>query len=253
MSDGDGPVAALQPLPGTRGWIVCIAISPDGRNQINHNHLAGTATIINYDDGTTAEYTAWAFQALKPTGQLGTGGQIVLDNVKYDRCPSTLYAQMSPPNTLQAFVTVNTHNVAILPCHLDVRQNFSGINAEYYTEFSVYRGPGPYGSQSAWACHDDPLLDTDLQSLNNGASTFAQTFMGQSGYYRVITESMNPGGLPCSNLTRQRAGIVGVHLTETFLNPGAPLTQAVSHNGAGGANGFVLWDLETLVEEGTIR
>src|SRR5437667_2155944 len=45
------------------GELKCWAVTDDGANQKNHNHLFGTASIFVFN-GQAAEYTAWAFQAI---------------------------------------------------------------------------------------------------------------------------------------------------------------------------------------------
>jgi hypothetical protein len=80
--DPEGPGREFEGVDGTyyaiRGFIVGWAVDADN-NEIQFDHLAGTATLINYNQGSAWEYNAWSFQGLSVTGD----GEINLDGVEY--------------------------------------------------------------------------------------------------------------------------------------------------------------------------
>ena len=84
----------------TAGELKCWAVTDDGSTELHYNHLFGTASIMNFENGQAAEYTAVAFQALGPstlTGTpLGSPGELNLDNVEYDGGPEMLLGNFQP-------------------------------------------------------------------------------------------------------------------------------------------------------------
>jgi hypothetical protein len=119
LAGGAGNVSA------TKGELKCWAVGA-GNLPIHHNHLMGTASIIN--GANAAEYTAFAFEALDPdrgtaanTGKplsgtaLGAGdAQLLLDGKMYDSCPVQLLAAYEPTNRNQ---------ITIVGCNQDLRQD----------------------------------------------------------------------------------------------------------------------------------
>ncbi|MBU0717009.1 MAG: hypothetical protein KJ749_02070, partial [Planctomycetes bacterium] len=77
-----------------RGYILAWAINNDGQ-EINWNHLTGSAMIINYLDADAWEYESWGFQAVDADSIHGGTlrepfGQIDLDTVEYEAPPAML-------------------------------------------------------------------------------------------------------------------------------------------------------------------
>ena len=76
-----------------RGYVLAWAINEDGA-EIRWNHLAGSAIIVNYQDGASWEYNGWAFGALAgaTTGSLLNSplGRLDLDGLEYEAAPASL-------------------------------------------------------------------------------------------------------------------------------------------------------------------
>jgi hypothetical protein len=98
-----------------KGELICFAVdSNDPTEQIDHNHLSGSATVLDYYTGTAAEYNAWAFKArnTNPGDPVGQAGQLDLNGVAdpspanpalpvgYDACPKFNLAHFTPNNTV---------------------------------------------------------------------------------------------------------------------------------------------------------
>jgi hypothetical protein len=81
-----------------RGYLIAWAINPITGSEIHWNHLAGTATLVNYQRGYAWEYPAWQFRAVSadapaddPEGFiLGSPGVLELNGVEYDAAPDLL-------------------------------------------------------------------------------------------------------------------------------------------------------------------
>lgn len=67
-----------------RGYMIAFAVNNAGQ-QIRWNHIAGTASIVNYLQGAVWEYNAYTFQALIGSNGavVGTPGVISLDGIQY--------------------------------------------------------------------------------------------------------------------------------------------------------------------------
>lgn len=76
-----------------RGFILAWAVNASG-DEINWNHLSGSATVIHYAWASAWDYNPWAFQCLSTaaTGALcrTTAGGLNLDGVEYDAAPDRL-------------------------------------------------------------------------------------------------------------------------------------------------------------------
>jgi hypothetical protein len=130
-----------------RGELICFAVDNGQSTQIRHNHLSGTATIIDYDDLTAFEYNAWAFTArnvLNGAG-VGTPGRLDLNGSTdplvpgYDACPKYNIAHIVPNDTVLGTILgdddddddvfglahyEHTH-FAVSTCTQDLRQDFN--------------------------------------------------------------------------------------------------------------------------------
>lgn len=115
------------------GEMKCWAVNASQSAEVHHNHLFGTATIINFESGQAAEYNATAFQALGPstlTGtDLGSPGTLNLDNVEYDACANMLLGNFKPGGQYEedaAGRDISSWNrVTLASCNQDLRQNYT--------------------------------------------------------------------------------------------------------------------------------
>jgi len=113
-----------------RGFVYAWAVKNDvndGQNvQIRWNHLSGDAAIINYRLATSAEYNAYAFQAIEGTTAhgdfVGTAGIINLDGVEYDAPYRRMLMDFYTSNTERGFdFDITLHAVSA-----DLRQETEG-------------------------------------------------------------------------------------------------------------------------------
>lgn len=76
-----------------RGYVLAWAVNPDNY-EIRWNHLAGTATIVNYADTSAWTYSTWNFQSVVDVNEqevlLDPIGQLDLNGIEYEYPPSTL-------------------------------------------------------------------------------------------------------------------------------------------------------------------
>lgn len=115
------------------GEMKCWAVNTAQSAELHHNHLFGTATIMDFDSGQAAEYNATAFQALGPstlTGtELGSPGTLNLDNAEYDACPAMLLGNFQPGGQYEEDATgrdISSWNrVTLTSCRQDLRQNYT--------------------------------------------------------------------------------------------------------------------------------
>lgn len=114
-----------------RGFVLAWAVDAFG-NEITHNHLSGSATIISYRHMDAWEYGAYAFAAYTLTGQWtdGTPGQLLLNGNEYDYVFDKLlldfYASGSQPFSSPIQDVMIDTDLTLLPMLLDLRQNTFG-------------------------------------------------------------------------------------------------------------------------------
>ncbi len=82
------------------GWLAIWAVDGDFR-EVSHNHLHGTATVVNYRDGEAWEYNAWAFQTVDQQAVGGLlaepYGRLDLDGQEYQKLPAILLLEFFAP------------------------------------------------------------------------------------------------------------------------------------------------------------
>jgi len=116
-----------------RGFVLAWAVNADGV-EIRWNHLKGDALVLDYDDTLAWEYNAWAFQAVtcaahgEPTG---SPGELLLDGIEYDACPSLLLLDFyaSGSHALSGghdVEVISDTDLTLLPMWIDVRQDNGG-------------------------------------------------------------------------------------------------------------------------------
>jgi hypothetical protein len=100
----DGASGIFDPVKVNKGELKCWAMDAEFINAVRHNHLVGTATIVDYKAGSATEYNAWSFQGLPLDGPNGatlsaaTPGKLVLDGTSgnYDKVPKFAVGMFTP-------------------------------------------------------------------------------------------------------------------------------------------------------------
>jgi hypothetical protein len=239
-SDGDG-TDGVPPfptdveshgVPGDRysGTLICWATDTSGANQINFNHLAGSATVFEGEGGGVHEYNAWAFKARgAAAGQIvGTGGNIQLNGLQYDACPQYLISTFIPRNE-SGTIPAGATDLVVTSCNQDLRQDF--VNHFTKLEFTVFnehevKATGAYQCIDSWY---ETALDNVQQSPGNFSALSVKTPLGR---YKV----QGVASTQCTG--SETAGLVGVQTTH-FSSDSA----GVNLNAAGTTAGYVLWDV----------
>jgi hypothetical protein len=139
--DSGSPPGRPDPAGSTdrvlRGWVIAWAIGADGA-EIRFNHLAGTATIIDYRDGTAWEYGACTFKAIDPAlangAPTGDPGVLNFDGVEFampygtlllpfQAVDSTAYSRVDSGPLV---TVVSTTDLTLHPLDVDLRQETEG-------------------------------------------------------------------------------------------------------------------------------
>ncbi len=86
-----------------RGYVLAWAVNAQGE-EIHWNNLIGSATIVNFREGTALEYDPWAFKAVTTSGEgsvlLPPLGQLDLNGLEYDFAPNRLLFQFHAPGSV---------------------------------------------------------------------------------------------------------------------------------------------------------
>lgn len=127
------------------GELVCFASTDGGGNQKVFNHLAATATKLDFAKGTGFSYPAWSFYAR--SGAVATAGKLVLDAGEavstnaYDSCPQYLMGQFSPNGQLVESYTPATavmNTLALSSCTQDVTTVGKAAPFFHYVFFDIW-------------------------------------------------------------------------------------------------------------------
>lgn len=229
------------PLPGfgprDRGEVKCWAVSRDGQNEMSFNHLAGTATIIDFEANTADEYTAWAFRCLNPTDELAdcgaTPGVLLLDGTEYESCPKKLTVGFSPTGAFGGLFGPSTLHVAT--CNQDFQQDknffFTKLNFTVVREDErVFTG--------AFSCIDS-WHETTLDGVQNNPANFSLALLGNNARVVIKGVPSNRCAFPTSP-----AGLVGVISTQ--IGADVASTNLV---GYGSQPGFIFYDAFEPIEQ----
>jgi hypothetical protein len=221
------------------GELICWAVSKSGHNQINFNHLFGSATVYNYSSGEAFEYNSWNFKARTGTaGQaVGTAGTINLNGTDYDYCPGYLIAGFTPAGgavPVGPTVATNDDNwLSVIACNQDLKQDYKFHFTKL--EFTVWneeesKFTGAYECSDGY--HFFALTTTDVSP-----EYFTYDVLGTgSAFFQV----RGVASARCAG--SENAGLVGV-LSSYGDEVGTTL------NAAGTAVGYVLWDADHHPEE----
>jgi hypothetical protein len=247
------------------GEMKCWAVNDAIDEPINFNHLIGSATVFDHDQGTAAEYNAWGFQArpinAKPGNPVGTVDDtgsvrkitMLLNgaSLQYDNVPKSNLGQFTPvgprkdKDHYSAADKGEAHDWTILYLAAgtqDFRQGAAAIITKY--AFTFYnqdesRVGGDHVCAASW-------LEQDLAKLNGATYDLLGT---DSAYYRV--ESY--GDKAVCGSAAQVVGMVGVQVHGTFgkadrdlaiqdARPHNIFVRAAPTHGKGSAAGAIHWD-----------
>jgi hypothetical protein len=258
-----GPADAIGQTWTPFGELNCWAVNQAGSDQIKWNHLAGTATVIDYGNlgGGAYEYNSWNFTARVegPNGVVvGNGGELVLDGGEnYDACPQYLIAGFTPFGAAAdlepgIFFGNFGNRLSISTCNQDLKQDmvphFTKLKFDVWNEHEV-KFTGAYQCIDSWYESFLTQLGANPEAFpGQGAEIFRVDTLGTlSARYRVE-------GIPsdvCPFAT-EPAGLLGVQASRLgFLNDPNDLNSAVlagvtgtTLNTAGAHAGFVRWDTQ---------
>jgi hypothetical protein len=156
------------------GELKCWAVTNDGSTELHYNHLFGTASIMNFENGQAAEYTAVAFQALGPstlTGTpLGSPGELNLDNVEYDGGPNMLLGNFQPFGWDGAF-----SRVTLASLNQDLRQDYTPTITKLTWTFwnqDEQARTGTHWCANSWFESTLPYFQASYASLGTAAAYF---------------------------------------------------------------------------------
>lgn len=240
-----------------KGELICFAITNTERNKRKFNHLAATATVMDFVDGDAYEYTAHAFYARNLTADATI---LALDGNEYDLCPTYLLGQFGPvTNTVQlgggrAFA-VTLNRVAISSCFQQPKQDnapvFTKLEFEVWNKHEV-KFTGAYKCVDSWwdtYLDQDPEGGTVISGMYN-RTNFSYGQLGtDSAYYRVSGVS----SIRCAPLTTVAVGLLGTQSSRLTLTPGGVALVGTNVNHAGTKVGSISWALGSETEEGSIR
>lgn len=148
-----------------RGFILAVAVNDEGE-EIHWNHLSGGATTINYDEGSSWEYNAVAFRALK--GQMGGPpddhpGRILLDGVEYqapyERLCLNFFTWGACIPTRNDMVLHHDTDVTLLPLDMDFRRpGFAPVTTDATYDVWNQNEIRFRGTKYRFTCWDQRLL-----------------------------------------------------------------------------------------------
>jgi hypothetical protein len=232
--------------PYLAGMLVCFAVDGGEQQQVKWNHLSGTATVFDSTQGTAYEYSAYAFFVqngfdLQP---MGTPGSLVLNGLDYDMCPLYQIGQISPEGTVASFdpsLAFLGHRLAVAGCSQQLTQDWLPVTTkllfDVWNEDEV-KFSGAFECADSW--HETRLVDIDSAQGN-----FTRTNLGtDTARYRV----QGVKSTQCAG--SQATGLVAVQASTLSIG-GRLFTAATTLATAGKMQGYVTWNPQEAVPEGT--
>lgn len=158
------PVSTDGQCPSYVGMLQCFAVLGD--QPVSHNHLYGSAMIVDLQGGNAVEYNSWNFTArgVAQGKAVGSIGKLELkgSNGGYDACPQYLASDFVSANgKLEAAETeiygLGT-GITLVPCIQDLRQDreptFTKAKFDIWSEY----GTKYSGAYKCIKCYFDGVL-----------------------------------------------------------------------------------------------
>jgi hypothetical protein len=268
------PVTVPPFFENTVGELKCWAVDFEGANQINFNHLYGTATVLDYRNITAYQYNSVNFTARGFTNinaKVGTGGDIVLSGAdkQYDACPLYLtfnfftYDTTDPPIDKRAIavdgegqlVRFGKTDLTLVPCKQDLRQD--RVPTCTKAKFDIWnenetKYTGAYQCLKCW--FEGYLNEIGLSATGFGSDKF--TYQGlhtTMGRFRVqgIPSSVCNFASPCPSKSGVSSPLLGITSTQLFIG-GSLKLELTAAGGVGAGTGevsHILWDVGQVAPE----
>ena len=239
----------------TQGALLCWATDAALSTQISHNHLSGTATVVNTFGETSQAaltYPSWNFTArnVAAGAPVGTPGRLDLTGVDgaYDACPSYLIGHFSPAGAVVETGSgagdeiVLENFMSVLSCNQDLKQDFTPhftkLQLQVWNEQEVkLTGAHECSDGSKW---------TPFSTVDVGAENLTYSVV-QSAAAQVKVKGVASTQCVFPRPT-ENSGLVGV-LATAMLSASTQDIAVVGTtlDGAGAQAGFILWDAQDAV------
>ncbi|MCP3902140.1 MAG: hypothetical protein GY715_00775, partial [Planctomycetes bacterium] len=168
-----------------RGWVLGFAVNYENE-EIAWNHLAGSATVVNYRDGLAWEYSTFNFPVVDTFAQgdqTGSPGALNLDGFEYAQSPEQLVFDFTAPgsSSFSGPLQVTSHShLALHPVPADLTQEGSGpittkANVTVWNMNEVKFS----GTHRCITCWDQTLL-SDYALSNHFVLAHLQTSRGKA-------------------------------------------------------------------------
>jgi hypothetical protein len=237
----------LYPGDADLGELICWAVSPNELNQISFNHLSGTATIYEFEDGNNSafEYNSWNFTArnVAAGAAVGTAGRLDLTGSltapSYDACPQYLIGHFSPADAHLYIgggrISVEENELSVVSCNQDLRQDYT----PHFTKLQLtVWNEAETRFTGAYKCSDGYHF-FDLTSAVAGENFTYSVLKSGAAQFKVL------GVQSTQCVGSEASGLVGVLSTEISSDGDEnEIGTTLNTAGVSAAPGYVLWDPE---------
>jgi hypothetical protein len=248
----DGTVVYFK---ANRGELKCWAIDEERGTQVSHNHLVGSATILDSESGQAFEYNAFSFQALPISGAPGTPvstpGRLVLNGTagNYDQVPKSALGSFTPvsggfngadPTSVTAG---NWAYVFVASGKQDLRQGGPAIVTKYTFTFWNQDESGYTGEH---VCGDS-WLERSLGDFHSATYSLLNT---DSAYYRIESvgdkricgDDAEAVGLMAVQVQGVNRNVQPVGGVPTQVNSGDIFVRGAPLHSRGSTSGLITYD-----------
>ena len=169
-----------------RGTVYGWAVTDTDNLEITHNHLSGSATLVNYYNETAWEYNAWAFNRLSDEagdGQLSIDGEEYVEAysqllINFQAAGSDAYSLLAGEN---ASAVISDTDVTLHPVSADLRPDEPGEPVATKAHYDVWNEnevklSGAYRCVTCW----DQTLLSDYGIPNHFTVVHLQTSHGKA-------------------------------------------------------------------------
>jgi hypothetical protein len=227
------------------GELVCFAVTNNLSNQIDFNHLIGSATVVYSDDADAIQpvqafrYNAWSFAAHGAVGT--TPGDLVLNGKSggYDACPAfDISSFTSNGSTLGAESTLD-NDLWVMSCNQDLRQDYNLELTKLL--FSVWNA-NENSLTGSYQCADSVGVVGTTSEDNTGLTNPTNFDYSVVGTANASFAVQGIASTQCPGSTA--AGLLSVLTTSIGIDESVGEDQELGSptHTAGIEAGFVLWD-----------